>query len=247
MHFRSFAAAALSLAVAAPALAAQPASKAADPAQQAAYKDFGKFSVDGHEAFADIRLARLAIFNGNTKNAKDEINAAVAALSRARTDDLVYINAEADLKPPAGISQAATNNTRPSTTAVKWLPIDSAMTLGEDYVATPAKAATVAKANAQLKAGDHARAIDTLKLAAINVSFDVEVAPLNKSIAGVEKAETLATANQYFQANQTLKDVQDGIRFHVQEMTGVPPSGHTNKVASADPADQISKPAPKTN
>ena len=113
MHFRSFAAAALSLAVAAPALAAQPASKAADPAQQAAYKDFGKFSVDGHEAFADIRLARLAIFNGNTKNAKDEINAAVAALSRARTDDLVYINAEADLKPPAGISQAATDNTRP--------------------------------------------------------------------------------------------------------------------------------------
>ncbi|WP_216856860.1 YfdX family protein [Acidisoma sp. S159] len=226
-----------------PALAAQPGPKPADPVQQAAYQDFGKFSADGHKAFADIRLARLAIFNGNTGIAKNEILAAAAALGSAKAEASTYIEAVGAPKPLASNTQSTGDDAHHNVTAVKWLPIDSAMTLGEDYVATPMKAATIAKANAQLKAGDHARAIDTLKLAAINVRFDVEVAPLDRSISGVNKAETLVNAGQYFQANQALKDVQDNVRLDVQNVAGVPQT----KTVSADSADQASKPASATN
>jgi hypothetical protein len=52
------------------------------------------------------------------------------------------------------------------------------MTLSEDYVDTPAKSAGVAKANQQFKAGDHKSAMETLKLADINVSFVSEIAPV---------------------------------------------------------------------
>jgi hypothetical protein len=73
-----------------------------------------------------------------------------------------------------------------STTPTAWLPVDGGLTLGEDFVATPAKAAGVAKANDQLKKGDHKQAMETLKLSEIDVAFVMEVAPLDKTISGID-------------------------------------------------------------
>jgi len=73
---------------------------------------------------------------------------------------------------PSGVRRkAGVTSQMQSTTPTGWLPVDGGLTLGEDFVATPAKAAGVAKANDQLKKGDHKQAMETLKLSEINVAF----------------------------------------------------------------------------
>lgn len=196
-------------------------------ATQNANKELGKLSADGRKAFQDVRLARLAIFDGRADQAKKYVDEAKAAVAKAKTDDTAFIKAEAALRPPAGVSQpsaiqGAGDKAVPSTTPTAWLPVDGGLTLGEDFVATPAKAAGVAKANDQLKKGDHKQAMETLKLAEINVAFVMEVAPLDKTISGIDTAAQLIDSGKYYEGNQALKAVEDGIRFDVADVSSGP-------------------------
>ncbi|MGA7809878.1 YfdX family protein, partial [Bradyrhizobium sp.] len=85
-----------------------------------------------------------------------------------------------------------------------------------------AKAASVAKANEQLKTGDHKQAMETLKLSEINVAFVMEVAPLDKTISGIDTAAQLIDSGKYFEGNQALKGVEDDIRFDVADASSGP-------------------------
>jgi hypothetical protein len=190
-------------------------------------KDFGKLSQDGFNALRDIRLTRLAIFDGDVSQAKQDIDNASESLQKAQSADSIYTKAEADLKTPAGMTEQNKTNEPASTTPIKWLPVDGAFALGEDYVATPEKTKAVSNADAQMKQGDHDKAMDTLKLAHVNVVFDVEVAPLEKTIAGVDKAKQLIDNGQYFEANQALKSVENGMRYDVQDFIGLPQAKKT--------------------
>jgi hypothetical protein len=196
-------------------------------ANSAANKDFGKLSQDGFNALRDIRLTRLAIFDGNTDQAKQDISQAANSLQKAQNDESVYTKAEADLKTPAGMSQQGKQGD--SATPIKWLPVDGAFALGEDYLATPEKTKAVTSADSQIKQGNHAQAMDTLKLAHVNIVFDVEVAPLDKTLAGVDKAKQLIDNGQYFEANQQLKQVETGMRFDVQDFLATPKPSKTSQ------------------
>ena len=232
MQNRSVTAAAIvAIAFAMPALASQGSTDQLSPAQKTANQDFGKVSNDGASAFQNVRLARLAIFDGKPSDAQNDIKAAAASLQKASADDTVFVKAEADLKAPKGMNQPA--NTTATSEAVQWLPIDGTMTIGENYVDSPDKVTGVAKANAQLKSGDHARALETLKLAGVDVSFDEAVAPLKKSMEGVNQAEQLADSGKYYEANQALKGVQDSIRFDEQDLVAVPSAAHGTNLAGA--------------
>ena len=199
------------------------AADAMSPAQQSAEHDFGKLSKDGSKAFREIRDARMKIFEGNVAGAKKDIGEASTDLQTAKTDDTAFDKAESDLKTPSGMTQTKTASA--STTPVSWLPVDGAMTLDEDYVAKPDKNKSVDKADAQLKAGDHKAALDTLKLADVDVDFVAELAPLKATIDGVTKAQQLADAGHYFQANQALKAVEDGVRFDDESFVATPKTG----------------------
>jgi hypothetical protein len=194
---------------------------------QDANKEFGKLSTDGRKAFQDVRLARLAIFDGQADQAKKYVDEAKALITKAKTDETAFMKAEAALKPPAGVSQrtatqGAGDKPTQSATPTAWLPVDGGLTLGEDFVATPTKAAGVAKANDQLKKGDHKQAMETLKLAEINVAFVMEVAPLDKTISGIDTAAQLIDSGKYYEGNQALKGVEDGIRFDVADVNSGP-------------------------
>lgn len=113
-------------------------------AQQAADKDVGKLSKDGAQAFRDMHLARVAIYDAAPNQAKDYIGKAKAALSKAKADDAVFNKAEADLKTPADMTKAghatgASADKAPSDKAssasepTAWLPVDAQLTLGEDF------------------------------------------------------------------------------------------------------------------
>jgi hypothetical protein len=229
------------------AFAADAPSKSPSPDQKAASKDFGKVSTDGMKAFEDLHSARLAIFNGETAKAKTFVESAQTALTKAKADDTVFMKAEADLKPGPGMKQNTTAGAQPSTTAVSWIPVGGQMTLGEDFVATPDKAAGVAKANTQLKSGEKTNALATLKLAGIDVFFVEEVAPLATTTSGVDKAVQLVDQGHYYEANQALKSVEDGMRIDSEVLSANPDKSGGAKSASATSGSQATASAAPTD
>ncbi|GJE19218.1 YfdX family protein [Methylobacterium marchantiae] len=226
-------------------------------AQQAADQDVGKLSKDGAQAFRDLHLARIAIFDADPTLAKDLIGKAQALLATAKTDEAVYTKAEADLRAPAKHSYAAksangakaadagksTDAARATAQPTAWLPVDGQLTLGEDFVATPAKAAAVATANKSLEKGDRKGAVDQLKLAGVDMSFVLAVVPLNQTATDVDQAANLIGQGKYYEGNALLKRVEDGVRFDVVDMVGTPQK--TSAAAAATTGTAPAATAPK--
>jgi hypothetical protein len=223
--------------------AAEPQKPASQTAQQTAVdKDVGKLSADGASALQDVRLTRIAIFDGRVDDAKKYVNLADSTLAKARTDEAVFTKAEADLKPPAGKDTHASATVGASTQANKptdskstdnkpadqlkkpiaWLPVDGALTINEDFAVNPAKKAAVAEANKSLKGGDRHGAIEKLKLADMNIDVTMIVVPLEQTINDVHQAAGLINDGKYYEASQMLRDVQDGERFDVTSVTAKP-------------------------
>lgn len=228
-----------------------PATPPISAAQQAADRDVARLSKDGTQAFRDLHLARIAIFDADPARAKDLVGKAQAALVKARTDDAVYRKAEADLRAPAKPGDAAkpgtaakavdgakaadstksANSTKSATQPVAWLPVDGQLTLGEDFVATPTKAAAVATANKSLEKGDRKAAMDQLKLAGVDVNVVLAVVPLDQTTTEVDQAATLIAQGKYYEGNALLKRVEDGVRFDVVDLVAMP--GKTASPAAA--------------
>ena len=163
------------------------------PQQISADKDFGKVSADGAGGFQDLSLARIAIFDGRIDDAKEFVTQAVAAFSKAKTDETVFNKAESALKPPvdknavANKSAASAEPADASKTAqiqkpISWLPVDGSIMIDEDFTAKNAKTAAVADANKSLKAGDRKGALEKLRLADVKVVVIVAVLPLEQTI-----------------------------------------------------------------
>ncbi len=78
------------------------------PQGQALARDAGKLSMDGAQGYTDIALARLAIFDGRTADAKKLVDAADTAFGKAKSDHTVFVKAENALTPPKALSDAKT-------------------------------------------------------------------------------------------------------------------------------------------
>ncbi len=194
--------------------------------QKLVQQDFGKLSRDGIGAIRDIRLARLAIFGANTALAKTDIEKAQAAIDKAKTADTSFMKAETDLKPPPGAPPVSPTA---SHTSERWIPVDGALSVADDYKEVPTKVAGVAKANEFLKSGDKKHALEALRLAKIDADFVMAVAPLDRTTSGIDKAAQLIDSGHYFEANATMKGIEDSLRFDSVNVVGVP-----KNVASAD-------------
>lgn len=208
-------------------------------AQPAADRDVARLSKDGTQAFRDLHLARIALFDADPARAKELVDKAQAALVKARTDDAVYRKAEADLRTPAKAGAAVkppeptkpADGAKPATQPVAWLPVDGQLTLGEDFVATPTKAAAVATANKSLEKGDRKAAMDQLKLAGVDVNVVLAVVPLDRATTDVDQAASLIAQGKYYEGNALLKRVEDGVRFDVVDLVAMP--GKTASPAAA--------------
>jgi hypothetical protein len=207
------------------------------PQQTSANKDFSKLSADGSKAFQDLTLTRLAIFDGRIDDAKKYIKQAETAFDKARIDETVFTKAEADLKPPAGKNAPANQTVGAAPPAGKpadsksadqmkkpiaWLPVDGAFSINEDYTINPAKKVAVAEANKSLKNGDRSKAMETLKLADIDIDVTLAVVPLEQTTDNVHQAASLINDGKYYEASQLLRQAQDGERFDVTSITAKP-------------------------
>ncbi|MGE7418204.1 YfdX family protein [Methylobacterium tarhaniae] len=237
--------------------ATKPVATQESAAQRAVDNDVGKLSKDGAQAFRDMHLARLAIFDADPAQAKSLIAKAQAALGKAKSDDAVFLKAESELKTPADLAaakaakadkaadakatdakatDAKTADAKPaSKDKVAWVPVDAQLTLGEDFLATPEKASAVTDANKSLAKGDQKGAIETLRLAHVDVNFVMAVMPLDKTTADVNQAATLINQGKYYEANAVLKTAEDGMRFDVIDAIGIPKA---NVTGSTKPAHQ---------
>jgi hypothetical protein len=200
--------------------------------QTEADHDFTKLSTEGLKAMQDVRLARVAIFEAQPDQAKQSIADAETAIAKAKTDETAYMKAESQMTPPPGTAKPGATPAQASTTPITWIPVDGGLTINEDYTASSGKSAGVAKANQQLKQGNAKEAMEALKLAQVDAVFVAELAPLDKTTAGIDKAAQEIDAGQYYQANQTLKSVEDGVRFDAIDVTGVPKKTAGNMAAT---------------
>jgi hypothetical protein len=217
------------------------------PAQGAALRDAGKLSADGMAAFRDLHMTRLAIFDADPAQAKSLISKAQSELGKAKTDETVFTKAESELKQP--VAASGTNAQKPQDTSANpdmkkptaWLPIDGQLVLSDDFVATPQKAAAVTEANKALAKGDQKAALDRLKLADVNVSFTMAIVPLTKTINDVDQAATLINQGKYYEANASLKQAEDGVRFDVADVNAVPQAQQAHNAKSTGAAEAPAK------
>ncbi|GAB2572486.1 YfdX family protein [Dyella jejuensis] len=226
-HYRMATALALALACAAGAASADIAQAAAPASSAAATRDFQQLSEQGSQAFQDIEIARIAIFNGHPQVAVTLIKRAQLSLIKAESDGTAFDKAEADLKsPPRHANPAPAAHGAP----VRWLPIGADFSLDQDYSADPAKAAAVAASNVHLKKGERDKAIETLRLANIKLSCTLALVPAGTIAADVDEAATLLAHGKYYEANLSLKHVQDSVRYDWVDLNARPAKNATAPV-----------------
>jgi hypothetical protein len=193
--------------------------------------DETKLSKDGADAFRDVQLARVAIYEANPDAAKKSIDDAGEALIKAKADSTAFVKAEADLKPRGDAKTKVDPAQKPSTTPVAWLPVDGELTLGENFTATPEKAAALADANKHLAAGDRKSAIEKLKLANVDVFYTIAILPLDQTIGDVAQAKQLVDSGKYYEANAIMKKISDSVRYDTVAAEGAPQSAAVVKSA----------------
>jgi hypothetical protein len=177
-----------------------------------AVEAFGRLSKDGVSAFSDVHLARLAIFDGRTDEAAKFVADAQASLSKAKLDDTVFRESEIGLTASRHDDSKAMPVPR-VTSAIAWLPIGSEIALGETYIPTPESSIAVVNARKSLEKGDTGKALQTIRLAGIDIDYTVALAPLDRSVASIDKANAMIVEHDYYGASQALRRAEDGIRY----------------------------------
>lgn len=201
---------------------------------QTVASDMGKVSGKGNEAFQQIELARLAIFDGNGSKAAKLVKAAQKSLQEAQADNTAFSKAEKDLKLPptaSGAPHVQADIARASQ-ELMWLPVGADVTITDNLAQSSEKSKAVASANEHIKQGQRDQALNALKVANINVAYTMELVPLKLVIADVNDAARLIAHHQYYQANDALRQALASVRYDWVDLDAIP-----------QPAQMASKPA----
>jgi hypothetical protein len=233
-NFQSLRAGTLALAIAAIAAAPAVADTTAASGNGAAQQDFTKLSTAGAQAFDDVALARLAIFDGHPARAATLIEAAVTAFDRAAVDHTAFAKAENALNPPTSLRRPPTDGVTPGTPTT-WIPVGEGFAVSETLAPAKATASALETANHSLKAGEQPGAVQKLKVAKVSAVATVALAPLQASQDDLHRASQLANASDYYGASQALRALEDGVRYDVIDATGKPaPAAQTANAQSGD-------------
>ncbi|WP_420852559.1 YfdX family protein [Paraburkholderia terrae] len=84
-----------------------------------------RLSSKGSQAFTDVALARAAIFNGHTTEARKLITAAQADLTSAAKDDTAVTKAESQLTAPPGATVPQSKSTSASPPSPGYLSVQT--------------------------------------------------------------------------------------------------------------------------
>ncbi|MGE6323251.1 YfdX family protein [Pseudomonas oryzihabitans] len=192
-------------------------------------------SQQGQQAFMDVVAARQDLFEAHVDQAKQQLAAAESALQTAQTDKTAYLKSARDLRGQDGkLMQVSAQDAK----ATSWLPIWSGMALRDDYVATPAKNQAVAQANEKIQQGDTKAAGEILKVAGVDVDYSTAVMPAQETLDLVHRANQELGHEQYWQANLTLKQVQNSLRYDNANVAVTPTSWFSKTTTVFTPVDE---------
>lgn len=185
-----------------PALAVAEQAPAAVIAHQQASESL-KISQLGFTAVQDVRMARLAIFQGVPEHAVKLADNAAKLLANDSADWKAF----------------ARTNKNAALIGDQYIAIDGTIGVSENFVATPEKQEAIKKANEQLTKGDQKGAIETLRLADIAVTQKLYLLPLKHAQKAVADAQKLLAEKKYYEANLALKAVEDSVMINSNSIT----------------------------
>ncbi|MEZ5702801.1 MAG: YfdX family protein [Burkholderiaceae bacterium] len=159
-----------------------------------------KLSEDGFNTMRDIRMARIAIFEGDTQNATNfvaQANQSLNAVDKAAAKETAQVKDD-------------------------LLPIDGQIVVADNFIDTPAKRQHIGKANEHLKKGQPEMAQDELRLAEVDASFSRVLMPVDATRRHLNAAETLLKSDRFYEANLALKAAEDGLLVDTVAMSDLP-------------------------
>jgi len=160
-----------------------------------AERDFIKVSEDALMTMRNVRGARLAIFNGSPDKAQTYADAATARVAATLKDADKYA---LDIKEPVKADDL-------------FVPFDASLTVADDFVPTEEKMKHIAKASEHLHKGEKKEAMEVLKLGDVDVAFAVNLVPVKFAQQQIAEAGKLVGEGKYYEANLTLKAVEDAV------------------------------------
>lgn len=176
------------------------------------------FSKDGNTAVRQINGARIAIFNGDPKLAASLINQAKESVAKAAKDAPTFkinVTTSVDGKKVGTTSE---------TDKADMVPVDGQILLSDDYVPTPEKQAHIKKANENFKNHKNKEALDELRLAEINVTYNRYLLPMATTAKYLDQASTLMDEHKYYEANLALKSIIDSLSVDSVQLNEAPPT-----------------------
>lgn len=173
--------------------------------QDAAQRALMQLSQDGFSALRAVRVARIALFNGQPEVVSQLLDSAQASLRAAEREAPSFtVTAGETVKGKQGA--AATTSQK-----LDLIPIDATLTLADDYVPTKENQVHISKANEHLKNGDKKSAIEELRLADVELKYSRILMPIEATKKHVDQALRLLKEHKYYEANMALKAVDDGL------------------------------------
>jgi hypothetical protein len=144
-----------------------------------------------------------------------------------------FMKAESDLCPSTTLSLPASTSSDSQTTISKtpiiWLPVGADMTVIDDFDHSAVKSKAVASTNGHLKEGQTKQAMDTLKVAEVNVIYTMAVVPMKKTLTDIGSASDLLSQGKYYQADEMLKRVIDAVRYDQVSFSAMPSQTNAQK------------------
>jgi len=186
--------------------------------------DMGQFSQAGHSAMANIADARLAIFNGDPRVAVKLMESAKTLLVQADKEAALMGGTTSPDKTKPGIANTVDRKMRN-------VPIDGQLALADDFIMTPEKKVHIDKANESFKKGDHATALEELKLGAIDVNYTRWWLPIAPTESHLTQAIKLADESKYYEANLALKAIEDSVTVDSISFSDLPVAAKSSKTA----------------
>lgn len=164
-------------------------------------------SKEGQTAMREIRWGRVAIFDGDIKQAKDLLDKSKKTLTEVQKQapELVVT-----VKSEEKVDGKTVSNQKMTKTK-DLVPIDAGLVLSEDFVPTPEKSEKIKQANEHLKQHNTKKAIEVLREADIDISISRVLMPVNDTLNHVDKAIGLLAQNKFYEANLALKAAEDGL------------------------------------
>ena len=186
-------------------------------------QDLTTVSKDGYSAFRAIHLARLAIFDGDTKTAHEMLDKAKTDLVAATKDVRSFTADDTAFKDGKSNKYAAN--------MMDQIPIDGEIAIADTYVPSAEKATHIAKANEHIKSGHSKEAIEELRLGEVDIVYARMMLPLEATTKRVADAVRFVSEHKYYEANLALKAAEDGVSIESVDLTATPTKSSTAPIA----------------